>query len=80
LKKEYDLKTLKTRNEPLKVNDSLGDIMVSVSLDTKLIISLKEEAFRLGIGYQSLIGSILHRYVTKELVDKEVLETLKDLK
>jgi len=38
-------------------------------LDGDLLADIKTEAERLGIPYQTLLGSILHRYASGELVD-----------
>ena len=38
---------------------------------------LKDKAQEEGVGYQTLITSVLHRYVTKQLYDKqEVVKTV----
>ena len=72
MKKEYDLKKLKRRPGPVKVDPNAAKIPTSIRLDGSLVASLKTESERLGIPYQTLIGSILHRYVTGELVDRKI--------
>ena len=35
---------------------------------------LRAEAGRQGIGYQTLVSSVVHKYVTGELMEKRALE------
>ena len=46
-------------------------IPISIRMDGSVLASLKTEAARLGIPYQTLVGSVLHRYVHGELVDRK---------
>jgi predicted DNA binding CopG/RHH family protein len=80
MKKEYDLKKLKKRPGTLKVDPEAAKIATSLRLDGAVVAELKTEAERVGIPYQTLISSILHRYVTGELVDKKTMEVAKQLK
>ena len=79
MKKEYDLAKMKRRPGPVKVA-TRGMIKTSISLrmDPELMIKLREESVRVGIPYQTLIGSILHRYVTGQLVDAGAPESGKN--
>jgi len=43
------------------------------------VADLKTEALRMGIPYQTLIGSILHRYVTGELLDRKLATELQSV-
>lgn len=43
--------------------------MVTMRLDENDIECLKEEAKNQGLPYQSLIGSVLHKYLNGTLVD-----------
>lgn len=74
MKKEYDFKKMKRRPGPPRVDTSVGREPISLRLEALTMIRLKEEAYRLGIPYQTLIGSILHRFVTGELIDKKTLK------
>ena len=38
---------------------------------------VRAEASREGIPYQTLMSSIIHKYLTRQLVDKRVLDDLK---
>lgn len=80
MKKEYDLKKLKRRPGKVKVNPEAGKIPISIRLDWSALSYIKDEAERLGIPYQTLIGSLLHRYATGELIDKKLISELKNLK
>ena len=70
MKKEFDFSKMKQRPNP-KYDPNAAKMAISLRLDGSIIADLKTEAYRLGIPYQTLIGSILHRYVTGDLVDKK---------
>lgn len=70
MKKEYDLKKLKKRRAPVVTDSAAAKTAISIRLDSADLADLKSEAHRLGIPYQTLIGSILHRYANGEIVDK----------
>ncbi len=69
MKKEYDFSKGK-RVSPDKVDRDIK-IMISLRTDPRIISLLKDEADRLGMPYQTLINSILHRFVNGELIDKK---------
>lgn len=82
MKKEYDLKKLKKRPGAVKVSPEAAKVPISIRLDGGDLSELRTEAERLGIPYQTLIGSVLHRYVSGELVDRaspELRKLLKDV-
>jgi len=54
--------------------------LISLRINTNDLVDIKSEAERLGIPYQTLMGSILHRYITGELLDKKGAEILKMIK
>lgn len=76
MKAEYDLKKLKRRSEKVKVDLDAAKTPISLRLDGSVLAALKSEAERLGIPYQTLISSLLHRYVTGELIDKKTVDAL----
>ena len=80
MKKEYDLKKLKKRPERVKVDKDAAKTPVNIRLDGSILADIRSEAERLGIPYQTLIGSILHRYVNGDLVDKNLIDLKKILK
>lgn len=80
MKKEYDLKKLKRRAGPIKTDKDAAKTPVSIRLDGIILSDIKSEAERLGIPYQTLISSVLHRYVTGELIDKNSPDIRKLLK
>jgi len=51
---------------------------VSIRLDGAVLAQLRTEARRLGIPYQTFVGSILYRYVHRELIDPKAAN-LRDL-
>lgn len=54
--------------------------VVTARLNTQDLALLKEQAEQKGLGYQTLLGSILHQYVTGQLVEiREARELLKKL-
>jgi predicted DNA binding CopG/RHH family protein len=71
MKNEYDLDKLKERPGKPKVDKTAAKTPVSIRLNGSIIGWFKQEAERLGIPYQTLMGSALHRFSTGELVDKE---------
>jgi uncharacterized protein (DUF4415 family) len=77
MKKEYDLKKLKKRPGKVKVDPEAAKIPISIRLDGSILANLKTEADRLGIPYQTFIGSVLHRFVQGDLVDKTQTEARK---
>jgi len=72
MKKEYDLKKLKKRPGKPKVDADASKIMISLRLDGSVLAAIKTEAERMGMPYQTLIGSLLHRYSNGDLVDKKL--------
>jgi predicted DNA binding CopG/RHH family protein len=80
MKKEYDLKSLKKRPDPVKSYPEAAKIPTSLRLDGSVLAALKTEAMRLGIPYQTLIGSLLHRYVAGDLIDRQTITLAKQLK
>ncbi|MFV3409210.1 hypothetical protein ACNH6C_11415 [Bdellovibrio bacteriovorus] len=80
MKKEYDLKNLKQKKSRTVAKDEVGKTLISMRINTNDLVDLKTEADRLGIPYQTLMGSILHRYITGELLDKKGAEILKMIK
>ena len=80
MKKEYDLKKLKKRPGALKVDAAAAKTPISIRVDGSVLGALKTEAKRQGIPYQTFIGSLLHRYVHGELVDKKTAEVALQLK
>jgi predicted DNA binding CopG/RHH family protein len=70
MKKEYDLKKLKKRVGSVKTSAEAAKIPVSLRLDGGDLSDIRTEAARLGIPYQTLISSILHRYASGELIDR----------
>jgi len=69
MRKEYDLKNLKRRRVPVKVDPEAAKIPISIRLDGSVLADLRSEAERLGIPYQTFVQSILYRYTKGGLVD-----------
>lgn len=69
MRKEYNLRQLKKRPGKVKVSAQAAKTPISIRLDGSVLAGLRTEAERLGVPYQSFVGSILHRYVNGELVD-----------
>lgn len=77
MKKEYDLKKLKRRPGVVKVDKDAVKTPISIRLDGAELAEIRTEAERMGIPYQTLISSILHRYVSGELIDRAAPELRK---
>jgi predicted DNA binding CopG/RHH family protein len=71
MKREYDLTKLKKRPGKIKTDWEAAKIAISIRLEGSVLADLRSEAERLGIPYQTFIGSILHRYVHGELLDRK---------
>jgi predicted DNA binding CopG/RHH family protein len=80
MKKEYDLSKMKRRPGKVKVYPEAAKTAISIRIDAMDVVALKTEAYRLGIPYQTFICSVLHRYVTGELVDLKSVDVAKLLK
>lgn len=74
MKKEYDVKKLRKRPGKPKTVPSAAKVPVSIRLEGDVLADLRTEAHRLGIPYQTLVGSILHRYVRRELIDPKAAD------
>ena len=79
MKKEYDLRKLKRRSGAAKSDREAAKVPVSIRLDGSVLAALRTEAERLGIPYQTLVDSILHRYAHHELIDPKAVN-LDDLR
>ena len=51
-----------------------------IRLDGSVLAALKTEAERLGIPYQTYIGSVLFRFAQGELIDRKTIDLLKQMK
>ena len=70
MKDEFDIKKVKKRPGKVKVDPS-PKIMISIRLEAGVLASIKDEADSLGVGYQTLISSILKKHVGPENVSFE---------
>ena len=70
MRKEYDLRSLKKRPGAVKVDKQATRVAISLRLEGGDLAAIKSEGQRLGIPYQTLIGSIIHQYATGELVER----------
>ena len=77
MKKNYDLKSLKKKPGKVKVDPEATRIMISLKVDAHDLVDLKNEAERMGMPYQTLINSVLHRFISGELIDKRELGLIK---
>lgn len=80
MKREYDFKKMKKRPGEVKVYPEAAKTAISLRLDSAVLVELKTEARRMGIPYQTFISSVLHRFVTGEIVDKKTIEMAKFIK
>ena len=79
MRKSYQLSELKKRSGTTKTDAAAAKVPVSVRIDAADLALLKNEAVRLGIPYQTLLGSIVHQYVTGELIEIKTVAMLKKL-
>jgi predicted DNA binding CopG/RHH family protein len=81
MKKQYDLSKLKKRPGKAKVDPESAKVPISLRIDGSDLADLKTEADRLGVPYQTLIGSVLHRFIIGDLVDsKLIMKSLESFK
>jgi predicted DNA binding CopG/RHH family protein len=73
---ELDLSKFK-RVDSKRVDPDAAKIPVSLRMDAADLVAVRDEADRLGIPYQTLIGSIVHRFVSGQLLDKKEVELKK---
>lgn len=74
MKKEYDLSKLKMRKNRTKKSETISRTSISIKLESETLGDLKVEAARLGMPYQTLINSILFRFVSGQLIDKKEID------
>jgi predicted DNA binding CopG/RHH family protein len=74
MKKEYSLGKLRKRPGKVKIDLDAAKIPISIRLDGAVLAELRSEAERLGIPYQTMISSVLHRFVQGELVDPKAID------
>jgi predicted DNA binding CopG/RHH family protein len=74
MKKEYSIGKLRKRPGKIKVDLDAAKIPISIRLDGSVLADLRSEAERLGIPYQTMISSVLYRYVKGELVDPKAID------
>ena len=74
MKREYNLGKLKKRPGKVKIDPDAAKTPISIRLDGGVLADLRSEAERLGIPYQTLVSSILHRYINGELVDPKAMD------
>lgn len=74
MKKEYNLGKLRKRPGKVKIDPDAAKIPISIRLNGAVLADVRSEAERLGIPYQTLISSILHRYAIGELVDPKAID------
>ena len=72
-----EIEIVKTRNALMKEKK---DAKFTARLSASDFKALREAAEREGMGYQTLLGSIVHKYVNKRLVDIEEVRKVIDLK
>lgn len=49
---------------------------VSIRFDTSDLNKIKEEAERMGMPYQTLICSVIHRFVDGQLLDRKEVDLI----
>jgi predicted DNA binding CopG/RHH family protein len=74
MKREYNLGELRKRPGKVRIDPDAAKTPISIRLDGTVLADLRSEAHRLGIPYQTLISSVLHRYVHGKLVDPKAID------
>ena len=76
MKDNYNLKKLKKRPSKLQVDEGAHRISISLKVLANDLAAVKNEAQRQGLPYQTLLNSIIHRYITGEFIAKRELALL----
>ena len=74
MKKKYNLGKIRKRPGKVKVDPDAAKTPISIRLDGAVLADLRSEAERLGIPYQTLVSSVLYRYIKGELVDPKAID------
>ncbi len=86
MKKEYDLKKMKSVNHPT-VDPKKSKILTSVRIDMDVMVWLKEQSDKEGIPYQTLMNSLLRKVMqgsgesaslTREAIREMIREQVKE--
>lgn len=59
-----------------RIVDEAKSQVITARLNGQDLLMLKEQAEAKGLGYQTLLGSIVHQYVTGQLVDIQTARAL----
>ena len=62
------------KERPAKVDTEADRIQISIKMDANDLGALKTEAARMGLPYQTLLNSVIHRFVQGEFIDRKELE------
>ena len=65
-----DLPTMKERLMKAASETALKDYRINVRISKRDVEALKTKALEEGIPYQTLVTSILHKYVTGRIIEK----------
>ena len=71
---------LKQRPGKIKSSNEAAKVPISIRLDGYVLGALKTESERQGIPYQTYVGSILHRFVHGDLIDRKNTDIIRLLK
>ena len=64
---QHEIKKLKR----VAKNTAKKSKRINIRISEQDLIALRSKALQLGIPYQTLVSSIIHRYLKGDLVDKE---------
>ncbi|WP_076792470.1 antitoxin [Chlorobium sp. KB01] len=66
-----DLASMKERLAKAAAETALKDYRINVRISKRDVEALKTKALEEGIPYQTLVTSILHKYVTGRIIEKK---------
>jgi len=70
-----DLEAERERYRAVAQATAKKDRRINLRLSSRDLTALKARALEEGIPYQTLMASVLHKYVTGRLVDRRLLES-----
>ena len=76
-----NLEAEKMRFKEYAANTLRKDKRINIRMSERDLLELQKKALEEGIPYQTLINTVLHKYITNQLLDKnEVLKSIQVLR
>ena len=73
-----NLETEKERYKKIASNTLRKDKRINIRISERDLKELQKKALEEGIPYQTLVSSLLHKYINGRLIDANLIEQLKN--